>query len=159
MSAPPDGAPRVKAGPAADGTALRDFSRSLPMALLRAREAVMDRFRPMLRDHGVTEQQWRVLRALATDRADISTLAARCCILAPSLTRILRNLEGRGLVSRRRGADGRVAVIAISASGRRLIDKVAPHSEALYADIAAAVGPDRIEALYALLEEVDARLR
>ncbi|MDP7101742.1 MAG: hypothetical protein QF503_11390, partial [Rhodospirillales bacterium] len=43
---------------------LRDFSRSLPMALLRAREAVMERFRPSLRTHGLTDQQWRVLRAL-----------------------------------------------------------------------------------------------
>ena len=43
---------------------LREFDRSLPMALLRAREAVMARFRPLFRLHGVTEQQWRVLRAL-----------------------------------------------------------------------------------------------
>ncbi|MGM3243097.1 hypothetical protein ACS2VP_27140, partial [Bacillus cereus group sp. Bc237] len=45
--------------------ALRAFSRSLPMALLRSRESVMVRFRPMLRAHGLTEQQWRVLRAMA----------------------------------------------------------------------------------------------
>ncbi|MGH7006661.1 MAG: hypothetical protein ACREIP_22160, partial [Alphaproteobacteria bacterium] len=38
---------------------MRAFSRSLPMQLLRAREAVMQRFRPMLHQHGVTEQQWR----------------------------------------------------------------------------------------------------
>jgi hypothetical protein len=43
---------------------LRDFSKSLPMALMRTREAVMKRFRPSLRDHALTEQQWRVLRAL-----------------------------------------------------------------------------------------------
>jgi hypothetical protein len=44
---------------------MREFSRSLPMALLRAREAVMRQFRPSLRQHGLTEQQWRILRALA----------------------------------------------------------------------------------------------
>ena len=43
---------------------IRAFDRSLPMVLLLAREAVMERFRPMLRDFGVTEQQWRVLRYL-----------------------------------------------------------------------------------------------
>ena len=47
---------------------LRDFEQSLPMELLKAREAAMARFRPMLRSHGLTEQQWRVLRAL--DHAD-----------------------------------------------------------------------------------------
>jgi hypothetical protein len=40
----------------------RDTRRALPIALLRAREAVMVRFRPILRYHGVTEQQWRVMR-------------------------------------------------------------------------------------------------
>ena len=39
------------------------------MLLLRAREAVMLRFRDMLRRQGLTEQQWRVLRALATEDA------------------------------------------------------------------------------------------
>jgi hypothetical protein len=43
---------------------LRDFSKSLPMALMRTREAVMKRFRPSLRHHDITEQQCRVLRAL-----------------------------------------------------------------------------------------------
>src|SRR5665647_1001577 len=45
---------------------MRDFSRSLPMALLRARESVMRHFRPSLRAHGLTEQQWRILRALSS---------------------------------------------------------------------------------------------
>jgi len=43
---------------------LRDFQKNLPMALLRARESVMSHFRPILRDHDITEQQWRVIRAL-----------------------------------------------------------------------------------------------
>ena len=34
---------------------LRDFRHSLPMELLRAREAAMARFRPVLREHGLTE--------------------------------------------------------------------------------------------------------
>jgi len=55
--------------------------RSLPIALLRAREAVMARFRPMLAEHDVTEQQWRAIRILGEagplDRAELSE---RCCI-------------------------------------------------------------------------------
>ena len=54
------------ARPAVRRVPMRDFSRSLPMSLLRAREAVMRHFRPSLRDHGLTEQQWRILRALAS---------------------------------------------------------------------------------------------
>ncbi len=72
---------RRKGGVAATGAPptelpMRAFSRSLPMELLRAREAVMKRFRPALRDHGVTEQQWRILRALAHSGAlEVSALA------------------------------------------------------------------------------------
>ena len=55
---------------------MREFSRSLPMSLLRAREAVMRHFRPSLRDHGLTEQQWRILRALASiDAIEVTELA------------------------------------------------------------------------------------
>ena len=138
---------------------LRDFHGSLPMALMRAREAVMNRFRPMLLDHGVTEQQWRVLRALQDGPRDISSLARRCCILGPSLTRILRNLESRAFVRRRTDkGDGRISVIALAPAGSRLIDQVAPHSEAHYAAIADALGAEKLDALYALLEEVEETL-
>ena len=54
---------------------MREFSRSLPMSLLRAREAVMRQFRPSLREHGLTEQQWRILRALAVPIARIPKAA------------------------------------------------------------------------------------
>jgi homoprotocatechuate degradation regulator HpaR len=73
---------------------LRDFQHSLPMELLKAREAAMSRFRPMLRRHGLTEQQWRVVRALAAyQKIDASELAKKSFLLAPSLTRILQFLE------------------------------------------------------------------
>ena len=60
---------------------MRDFSRSLPMSLLRAREAVMRQFRPSLRKHGLTEQQWRILRALtAVEAIEVTELArSRSC--------------------------------------------------------------------------------
>src|SRR5947207_3383562 len=89
------GAPAVKRVP------MRDFSQSLPMALLRAREAVMRQFRPILRQHGLTEQQWRILRALAAvDAIEVTELARVAFLLGPSLSRILRDLETRGLIQR-----------------------------------------------------------
>ena len=79
---------------------LRDFEHSLPMELLKAREAAMSRFRPMLRDHGLTEQQWRVIRALAHyGEIDAGELAQRSFLLAPSLTRILRERRPIALLS------------------------------------------------------------
>ena len=135
---------------------MRDFSRSLPMALLRAREAVMDRFRPSLRDFGITEQQWRVLRALH-DRGEVETgaLAGLCCLLTPSLSRILKHLEATGLVSRRPApSDQRRTLVAISPEGRALLERRAPYSEAQYRAIEDAFGKERVDALYATLENL-----
>ena len=70
---------------------LRDFQRNLPMALLRARESVMGQFRPNLRKHDITEQQWRVVRALyGHDGMEITALSEQTLLLMPSLTRILK---------------------------------------------------------------------
>ena len=55
--------------PAADGPETRSIRRSVPIALIRAREAVMAHFRPLLAQRGYTEQQWRVLRVLEHFRA------------------------------------------------------------------------------------------
>src|SRR5258707_12488907 len=96
VHAKPAGKAGVRHGP------MREFSRSLPMSLLRAREAVMRHFRASLRQHGLTEQQWRILRALASvDTIEVTELARMAFLLAPSLSRILRGLEARHLIERR----------------------------------------------------------
>ncbi len=134
---------------------MRDFRHSLPMELLKAREAAMARFRPLLRDHGLTEQQWRVLRALSEETdIDASKLAEKSFLLAPSLTRILQHLESESLISRERSTnDNRRAVVSLTAKGRRLFKKMAPQSEALYAVIEKEIGKEKIEQLYDLLAD------
>ena len=116
---------------------MREFSRSLPMSLLRAREAVMRQFRPSLRQHDLTEQQWRILRALAAiDAIEVTELARTAFLLGPSLSRILRDLEARGLIERKTAkTDLRRGVVSISEKGLKLMEVVAPSSEAIYAAI------------------------
>ena len=112
------------AEPAARRVPMREFSRSLPMSLLRAREAVMRQFRPSLRHHGLTEQQWRILRALAAVEAiEVTELAHIAFLLGPSLSRILRDLETRRLIERRTAeSDLRRGVVSISDKGLRLME-------------------------------------
>lgn len=136
---------------------MRDFSRSLPMALLRAREAVMRQFRPNLRKHDLTEQQWRILRALAAvDAIEATELARVAFLLGPSLSRILRDLEGRGLIARTVDEnDLRRRLLTISPKGLKLIAKVAPDSEAVYGAIASRYGARRLAALHKMLEALE----
>src|SRR5580692_2251517 len=116
---------------------MREFARSLPMSLLRAREAVMRQFRPSLRRHGLTEQQWRILRALsAVEAIEVTELARTAFLLGPSLSRILRDLEARQLIERRTAkVDLRRGVVSISQKGVRLIELIAPTSEFICAEI------------------------
>lgn len=135
---------------------MRQFDRSLPMTLLKAREAVMRKFTPHLREHGLSPQQWRVLRALVeVDELDATEIAVRCALLMPSLSRILQNLEGRGLIKRMTSsADQRRSLVSISDSGRALFEKIAPLSEERYRTITEKFGYGKLELLYDLLDEL-----
>src|SRR5882757_6806141 len=139
---------------------MREFSRSLPMSLLRAREAVMRQFRPSLRNHGLTEQQWRILRALgAIDAIEVTELARVAFLLGPSLSRILRDLEARHLIERKAAkADLRRAMVSISAKGLKLIEAVAPTSEMIYAEITKRYGARKLSELQDMLTALESSL-
>lgn len=136
---------------------MREFSRSLPMALLRAREAVMAEFRPNLAAHDVTEQQWRVLRALVDepDGLGVGQLAEATFLLGPSVSRIIAALQARGLVARSTvDHDGRRAVLTVTDAGVRLYESIAPASESAYKRVEQRFGSEQLDQLYRLLDDL-----
>src|SRR5574337_426728 len=130
--------------------------RNLPGLLLRARESVMAHTRPSLRAHGLSDQQWRVLRVLAEHgRMETGRIAREAHLLGPSLTGVLARMERDGLVRRERGAeDQRCTVVEATAQGQRLADELARVFEAHYAWLEEALGRDKLSQLYRLLDEV-----
>ena len=142
--------------PTAAARTMRPFDQSLPMALLRAREAVMRGFRGVLRERGLNEQEWRIIRALVeVDQIEIGELAERVFILKPSATRTIKNLQARRIVSRTRSrADQRRAFIALTVEGRELFHELAPHNETEYARITKLLGAADMQELYELLRRV-----
>jgi homoprotocatechuate degradation regulator HpaR len=130
------------------------------MTLLRAREAVMRHFRASLRRFDITEQQWRVLRALATiDQIEVTELARATFLLPPSLSRIIRDLEQRELITRRSAEnDMRRAIVAISPKGLTLIEMVSPQSESIYAEISRLFGETKLNLLQDMLRELEQRM-
>ena len=144
-----------------NGVALGDIEDTLPVTLLRAREAVMNRFRPVLNKHGITEQQWRVLRVLDkhAETVDASELARRCCLLLPSLTRIVRGLENDGLLRRQPHArDKRRVRISITAKGRRQVELIAPEMLRQRMSLYAEIGPEQVRALQHQLDAMSSVL-
>lgn len=139
----------------------RSFARSLPMALLKAREAVIVRFRPALRARGLTEQQWRVLRIMHSteERLRPMQLSQLTFISMPSLSRLLKTLEGRQLIKRgRHVADLRGSEFELTPQGRGLVSETIPHFEAIYLDIEKQLGVHDSEQLFRVLEHVEQRL-
>lgn len=130
--------------------------RSLPMALLRAREIIMSHFRPMLARHDITEQQWRVLRVLAeAGPLEATELANHASILPPSLTRIIKAMEERRFITRNRVKDdGRRTRLSISPAGLTLIEELSPERLAIYEAIEKRFGRDQHEQLLDMLEEL-----
>lgn len=132
-------------------------TRSLPIALIRAREGVMAPIREMLAETGITEQQWRVLRVLNEHgRLDTKTLADRSSLLFPSLTRIAATLRNKGLITQTRDdVDRRRQFIEITAQGKKIISDHEDHAAQIVADFKSTLGRDNYETLLDLLALLD----
>src|SRR5262249_31408246 len=134
--------------------------RNLPLLMLRAREAVMTRFRPLLNEHGVTEQQWRVLRALHENGPlQPRQLCDICTILSPSLAGVLARMEELGLVTQvPHDSDQRRLTVELTAKSRSLVKKMTPGVVANYAALEEAAGEETVRELYDALDKLLARL-
>jgi homoprotocatechuate degradation regulator HpaR len=123
--------------------------RNLPQLFLKARDSLMSHFRPILNHFGLTEQQWRILRAL-DEHAQLEPreICDLCQILSPSMAGMLARMEEMGLVERRRVAtDQRRVQVRLSHKGDQLIDQMAPLIERQYQMIEQAYGKPIFEAL------------
>jgi homoprotocatechuate degradation regulator HpaR len=130
--------------------------RNLPRLLLQARESVMAHTRPSLRGHGLSDQQWRVLRVLGEHgTVETGRVAREAYILGPSLTGVLARMERDGLIRRERDpADQRRTVVEATARGLKLVEKLSHTIEAHYAWMEKSLGKEKLSHLYQLLDEV-----
>ena len=130
--------------------------RNLPRLLLQARESVMAHTRPSLREHGLSDQQWRVLRVLGEHgTVETGRVAREAYILGPSLTGVLARMERDGLIARERDpADQRRTVVQATPKGLKLVDKLSRSIESHYAWMEKTLGKQKLAQLYLLLDQV-----
>jgi len=134
--------------------------RNLPLLLLQARERVIFHFRPILNANGITEQQWRIVRALlevpALEPRDIGEI---CSISSPSLAGVLARMQQLGLVVCRRVAyDQRRVRVALTPRARALAARMAPQIEATYRRIETLLGGELSARIEELLDQLLATL-
>lgn len=143
-----------------DSNSLDLVHRNLPLLFLQARESIFARFRPILNAAGVTEQQWRVIRALL-DHGPLEPrqIGEICRLSSPSLAGMLARMADLGLVLRERlDHDQRRVRVSVTAKGQALAAELAPTIEATYRELENQIGVEFIERLYATLDEVVAKL-
>jgi homoprotocatechuate degradation regulator HpaR len=130
--------------------------RNLPLLLLQAREQVIARFRPILNEHGITEQQWRIVRALIdTGPLEPRVIGEMCRISSPSLAGVLSRMEELGYIKRKRlDHDQRRVLVSLTARSRKLSAAMAPQIEATYRSIESLIGPAFSSSFYRALDEL-----
>jgi homoprotocatechuate degradation regulator HpaR len=128
--------------------------KNLPHLLLQSREALMSRFRPVLNQHGVTEQQWRILRILLDeDGLEPRQLCERCLISSPSIAGVLMRMEEAGLIKRERMEhDQRRVKVTVTAATKKLGKSIAPIIEREYLELEKKVGVKQLQQVYDTLD-------
>jgi DNA-binding MarR family transcriptional regulator len=130
------------------------------MALLGAADRVQGFLGGVIGPHGVTTQQYNVLRILRGAEPEglpTLTVAERMIERAPGITRMIDRLERLGLVAReRRSADRRCVYCRVTRRGLDLLAKMDAPVEAADQAAFAALGAGELRDLTRLLEKVRA---
>ena len=132
------------------------FTDSLPMLLSRALDKVMPNYRSLFQAYDLTNQQWRVLRALWEQKHLTSTEISQITILpTPSLVGILDRLEKKGLIGRLRSVEDRRHVHIIpTQAGRDLQEQILPKVENIHDDFMQRVTAEEWDELNRILNKL-----
>lgn len=130
---------------------IRPLEESLPIQLLKVHDQVMAYFRPMLNRYGMSDQQWRVMRAIAAGVTDFKDLSQATHIQPASLSRMLITLQDRGWTTRVvSSTDRRQRIITLTDDGWALFHEAAAETEAKYAELQGKLGDCHADILTSL---------
>ncbi len=132
----------------------------LPYLLNRAGARIATAFSEEVRPLGASLQTWRVLAALhERDGRRMGDLSETTSIEVSTLTRLVDNMESKGLVSRRRDAtDARAVTLHATLAGRRLTRRLLPIAERYEAVSLRGFEAREAEALKAALRRLYANM-
>ena len=132
------------------------FLNSLPMLLSRTLDGIMPTYRSLFQAHGLTDQQWRILRALWEKKHLTSAQISQITLLpTPSLVGILDRLEKKGLIGRLRSIEDRRHVHIIpTQAGRGLQERMLPKVEQIHDRFMQRVTPEEWDELNRILNKM-----
>ena len=128
------------------------------VSLVRTADAVLRGLAAALKPHGLSPEQYNVLRILrgaGHEGLPCGEIASRMITRDPDMTRLLDRLESRGLIARARDTkDRRVVNTRIATAGLRLLARLDAPLEAVNKRLVGHMGSARLRRLVALLEAV-----
>jgi DNA-binding MarR family transcriptional regulator len=132
----------------------------LPYLLNRAGARIATAFGEEMRPLGATLQIWRVLAALREqDGQRMGDLSSTTSIDVSTLTRLVDNMEKKGLVARQRDPeDARAVVLNVTPAGRRLTARILPIAERYEKVALQGFDPAEAEQLKAALRRLYANM-
>lgn len=129
--------------------------------LAAASDAASAQFHAQVLKAGLRVPEWRILACLYdADGAMITQLARIALVEQSRLTRIIMQMDKRGLVHRKSDPmDGRRVRVYLSDEGRALVNQLVPearrHEAQLLATLKGGNGQDLKQALQSLLEAIE----
>ena len=135
-----------------------DFSldRYLFNVLSQLEQAYRTQVHTALRPHKVSLPVWRTLGVLREhDGCTVTELAARTVTERTALTRVLQQMEKRGLIRREvRSDDRRAQGVFMTAAGRALLAQILPVVERVYRRVTLGAEPAALASLVADLTKL-----
>jgi DNA-binding MarR family transcriptional regulator len=126
---------------------------SVGYLIRRTANLVLPQFETMFADKELTFSQWAVLMALREWQASTSgEIARHICHDAGSLTRVIDQLERRGLIARLRSdTDRRVVTLTLTPQGAELVKNLMPRVVDFWNRLLAGFSHAEIQSLIGLL--------
>lgn len=124
------------------------------VALLRTTAHLRRLLEADLGRHGITLQQFNVLRILrgAGEAVPTMDIADRMVEQDPGITRLLGRLESKGLIDRRRCVeDGRRVLVGITEAGAQVLAQIGDPTDFLGSDAHPSMSVEELDALIELL--------
>jgi DNA-binding MarR family transcriptional regulator len=128
----------------------------LAALLAQASHLISSEFHEVVRAHGLSVAEWRVLASLAGGKAvSIGQLAQAAVMKQPTVTRLLDRMAARGQVERF-GHDGdrRVTLVRITAAGSRTVSRLIALAREHEARVLEPFGLTRAEELKTTLRRI-----
>jgi DNA-binding MarR family transcriptional regulator len=121
----------------------------------KAARAVTQLYDGVLRPSGLRAPQVGLLSAITmTGEATVTRLAEGLIMDRTTLTRNLKPLESRGLITIESGADRRTRVVRVTESGRQALAVALPFWQAAQEEVVTRLGDERRRALLTELKAV-----